>query len=94
MRAHRRRTFKVSNHIKYDTFSLHSDQATKHIRSYHILSIMSSHFEETFKQAVSPGSERLLSGVALAAAGSDSQGKIILFVISLVDMMYAPFKSF
>ncbi|KAF2468671.1 beta-lactamase/transpeptidase-like protein [Lindgomyces ingoldianus] len=34
---------------------------------------MSSSFEETFWRAVSPGSERLLAGVVLAAAGSGTE---------------------
>jgi hypothetical protein len=32
-------------------------------------------FNEAFKHAVTPGTERLLAGVALAAAGSSIEGK-------------------
>jgi hypothetical protein len=35
----------------------------------------SSSFNEAFKHAVTPGTERLLAGVALAAAGSSIEGK-------------------
>lgn len=40
---------------------------------------MSSTFEETFRRAVSPSSERLLAGVALAAAGSGMNGEACKF---------------
>jgi hypothetical protein len=42
---------------------------------------MSSTFDKTFKQAVSPSPERLLAGVALAAAGSGMNGKVCSFLL-------------
>jgi len=43
----------------------------------------SSNFEEAFKRAVTPGSERLLAGVALAAAGHIGKSMFASFLINL-----------
>jgi hypothetical protein len=41
---------------------------------------LSSNFNETFKRAVTPGSDRLLTGVALVAAARNGRGMVVLAI--------------
>ena len=67
------------------------------------LSDMSTTFEETLKQAVAPGPQRLLAGAALAAAGSRNEGTATpfssisslqaLFIVCMLRQMQCPRQS-